>query len=114
MNSSGLTKRLKWLLQSMLNIKTVVFSKKATYRLTKITDFIYTQSQSESITLAYMSRLKEYIYNILMQFPESGRKAEEYGKNIRKLVYQGYSILYRINEPKERVEIVNIFRENLP
>lgn len=114
MNSSGLMKHLKWLLQSMLNIKTVVFSKKATYRLTQITDFIYTQSQSESITLAYMSRLKEYIYNILMQFPESGRKAEEYGKHIRKLVYQGYSILYRINEPKERVEIVNIFRENLP
>jgi plasmid stabilization system protein ParE len=107
-------KRLRWLRQSMRNIKTVVFSKKATYRLTKITDFIYTQTQSESMTLAYMSRLKEYIRDILIHFPESGRKCEEYGKGIRKLVYQGYSILYRLNEPKERVEIVNIFRENLP
>lgn len=107
-------KHLKWLQQSMHNIKSIVFSKKATHRLAKITDFIYNQSQSETITLAYMARLKQYIFNILIQFPESGRKAEEYGKAIRKLVYQGYSILYRINEPKGRVEIVNIFRENRP
>lgn len=98
----------------MLNIKSIVFSKKATHRLTKITDYIYNQSRSDIITLAYMARLKQYIFNILTQFPESGRKAEEYGKAIRKLVYQGYSILYRINEPKGRIEIVNIFRENLP
>ena len=58
--------------------------------------------------------LKEYMNDILIRFPESGRKADEYGKEIRKLVYQGYSILYRINLAKERVEIVNIFRENLP
>lgn len=98
----------------MQNTKKIVFSKKAANRLTKITDYIYAQSQSEHITLAYMARLKQYIYNILTQFPESGRKAEEYGKAIRKLVYQGYTILYRINEVKERIEIVNIFRENLP
>ena len=98
----------------MQNIKSIVFSKKAAHRLAKITDFIYTQSRSDTITLAYMARLKQYIFNILTQFPESGRKAEEYGKAIRKLVYQGYSILYRINNPKERIEIVNIFRENLP
>lgn len=98
----------------MQKIKSIVFSKKAIHRLTKITDFIYNQSQSETITVAYMARLKQYIYNILTQFPESGRKAEEYGKAIRKLVYQGFSILYRINESKERIEIVNIFRENLP
>jgi len=107
-------KHLRWLRQSMLNIKNIVFSKKATHRLTKITDYIYNQSRSDTIILAYMARLKQYIFNILTQFPESGRKAEEYGKAIRKLVYQGYSILYRINESKGRIEIVNIFRENLP
>ena len=98
----------------MNGIKSIIFSKKAAYRLRKITDFIYNQSQSDTITLAYMARLKRYIFNILTQFPESGRKTQEYGENIRKLVYQGYSILYRINEPKERIEILNIFRENLP
>lgn len=63
----------------MQNIKSIVFSKKATHRLTKITDFIYNQSKSDKITLAYMARLKQYIFNILTQFPESGRKAQEYG-----------------------------------
>ena len=98
----------------MQKIKNIVFSKKASQRLAKIADFIYDKSESKSIALAYMARLKQYIFNILTQFPESGRKAEEYGKKIRKLVYQGYSILYRVNEQKERIEIVNIFRENLP
>ena len=59
----------------MQNIKSIVFSKKATHRLTKITDFIYHQSRSDTITLAYMERLKQYIFNILTQFPESGRKS---------------------------------------
>lgn len=92
----------------------IVFSKKAAYRLAKIADYIYEQSRSEDLTLAYMSRLQEYMADVLPRFPEAGRKADEYGKNIRKLVYQRYSILYRINETKERIEIVNIFRENLP
>lgn len=107
-------KRLRRLRQSMPAINKIVFSKKATYRLTKIADYIYEQSASEKSAFSYMMRLKEYINDILIRFPESGRKADEYGKEVRKLVYQGYSILYRINLAKERVEIVNIFRENLP
>lgn len=98
----------------MPQIDKIVFSKKAAYRLGKIADYIYEQSRSEDLTLAYMDRLKEYMSDVLIRFPEAGRKADEYGKNIRKLVYQGYSILYRINEAKNRIEIANIFRENLP
>jgi plasmid stabilization system protein ParE len=98
----------------MLQIDKIVFSKKAAYRLAKIADYIYEQSRSEDLTIAYMSRLEEYISDVLLMFPEAGRKADEYNKNIRKLVYQGYSILYRINEAKNRIEIANIFRENLP
>jgi plasmid stabilization system protein ParE len=98
----------------MLQIDKIVFSKKAAYRLAKIADYIYEQSRSEDLTIAYMSRLEEYISDVLLMFPEAGRKADEYNKNIRKLVYQGYSILYRVNEAKNRIEIANIFRENLP
>lgn len=80
----------------------------------KIADYIYEQSRCENITTAYMQRLKEYMHDVLLRFPEAGRKTCEHGANIRKLVYRGYSILYRIDEAKERIEIVNIFRENLP
>lgn len=76
----------------------------------KIADYIYEQSRSKDLTLAYMGRLQEYMSDVLLRFPEAGRKADEYGKNIRKLVYRGY----RINEAKQRIEIANIFRENLP
>ncbi len=100
--------------QNMPQAKKIVFSKKAAYRLGKIADYIYEQSRSEDLTLVYMGRLQEYMSDVLPRFPEAGRKADEYGKNIRKIVYRGYSILYRINEAKQRIEIANIFRENLP
>jgi len=57
-------KHLRWLRQSMHNIKSIVFSKKATYRLAKITDFIYNQSQSELI-------------NYKMSLKQNGQKQKE-------------------------------------
>jgi len=36
----------------------------------------------------------------------------ELAPNTRKLVYQGFSIIYRI--ANDRVEILTIYRENLP
>jgi len=98
----------------MSEIKTIVFSKRAILRLKNIADFIYKKSLSNEITLNYINRLKAYISSMLLSFPESGRKADEFGKDVRKLVYQGYSILYKINLDKERIEILTIYRENLP
>jgi len=98
----------------MSEIKTIVFSKRAILRLKNIADFIYKKSLSNEITLNYINRLKAYISSMLLSFPESGRKADEFGKDVRKLVYQGYSILYQINLDKERIEILTIYRENLP
>lgn len=94
--------------------KTVVFSTKAALRLAAISNYLFEKTGSQQFVLDYMARMKEYIRLILLQFPEAGREAEEYGPNIRKIVYRGYSILYRHNEPKGRIEIVNLFRENLP
>lgn len=98
----------------MPQVNKILFSKKAANRLAKIADYIYEQSKSEKTTFAYMQKLKDYMQDILLYFPEAGRKAPEFGQNIRKIAYQKYAILYRINLAKERIEIVNIYRDNLP
>lgn len=37
---------------------------------------------------------------------------EKFGAGIRRLSYQKYSILYRIND--EQIDILTFYRENLP
>ena len=35
-------------------------------------------------------------------------------ENIRDMIYKGYTIVYRINTKKERIEILRIFNKNKP
>jgi len=49
---------------------------------------------------------------IAWEFPESGVLLPEYGDEIRKVVYKKYSFVHRIKS--DRIEVLTIFRENLP
>lgn len=90
----------------------IKFTAKFYQKLDEISDFIYTQSQSKPLTIAYIKKLKKHIYISLSDFPKLGRPADEYGTNIRKLVHQRYSILYTIK--KEYILVLTIYKENLP
>ena len=83
-------------------------------RLEAIADFIYTESGSRQTTRTYIQKLRSYVRQTLSAFPEAGRAADEYGANIRKLVFRGYSILYRFDKKAELIEVLTIYRENLP
>ncbi len=82
------------------------------HRLFEISDFIYHQSESKTFTTKYITQLKEHIVLSLTTFPKLGRPAEEFGEDIRKLVHQKYSILYKIE--KEYILVLTIYKENLP
>ena len=90
----------------------IVFSKKATKNLMDHAKYIYEQTKNEDIADAYLNKMQSFISEMLTKFPHSGRPAEDIAPNTRKLVYQGFSIIYRVQE--ERVEILTIYRENLP
>ena len=49
----------------------------------------------------------------LSYFPKLGRPAEEFGEDIRKLVHQNYTILYKIITEDE-ISVITIYRQNLP
>jgi plasmid stabilization system protein ParE len=90
----------------------VVFSNTASNNLISQALYIFEQTQSIALSDKYLDDMKEYIVSMLSSFPKAGRPSEELAPHTRKLVYQGYSIIYRVGQ--ERIEILTLYRENLP
>ena len=90
----------------------VVFSPKALQRLEELADYLFEKTQSAEFVISYLDKLENYLIDILTLFPESGTPMEKYGVGIRRLSYQKYSILYRINA--SQIDILTFYRENLP
>ena len=76
-----------------------------------IAEYIYEQTKSKKLTREYLQRLREFIISTLSAFPYAGRSCEELISGSRKLVYQGYSIIYTIE--KDQIWILTLYRENL-
>lgn len=74
--------------------------------------YIFEKRQSVDISDRYLDDMQEYITMMLSKFSKAGRPAEEFGAGVRKLVYQRYSILYKITD--KQIVVLTIFRENLP
>jgi plasmid stabilization system protein ParE len=89
----------------------IIFSNKAQTQLIDHAHFIYEQSKNADIADAYLDKMRDYIVDILTQFPKSGRPSEDIIENSRKLVYQGFSIIYCIEVT--HIEVLTIYRENL-
>ena len=89
----------------------VIFSKKATNNLIYQALYIFDRTQSIELSDKYLDDMKAFIVEMLSRFPKAGRPSDGLESNSRKLVYQGYSIIYRISE--EQIEILIIYRENL-
>ena len=90
----------------------IVFSKTASERLIGQALYIFKQTQSIELSDNYLDGMKVFIESTLSVFPKAGRPSEDIASDTRKLVYQGYSIIYRIGE--NQIEILTIYRENLP
>ena len=90
----------------------IKFTPKFHQRLDEIADYLYEESKSKALTLKYILKLKSHIQVYLTTFPKLGRPADEFGTGIRKLVHQGYTILYRID--KNYILVITIYKENLP
>ncbi|MDD5400985.1 MAG: type II toxin-antitoxin system RelE/ParE family toxin [Sulfurimonas sp.] len=90
----------------------IVFSKIAALSLVEQAKYIFEQTKNEDVADRYLDKMKNYIIQTLSNFPKSGRPTEELLSNTRKLVYQGYSIIYSVSDTQ--IEILVIFRENLP
>ncbi len=97
--------------QSKAIVTEVVFSQTATKNLIDQADYIFEKTQSVTLSDTYLDNMKKYIHTMLSHFPSSGRPSEDIAVGTRKLVYQGYSIIYRITD--KRIEVLTLYRENL-
>ena len=102
---------MKHLIEYFQNMK-IEFTEESLQNLDEIAQYIYDETHSKNITSKHIRKLRAFIKASLVDFPKLGRPAEEFGRNIRKLVYQRYCILYIIQE--KGIDIVTIYRENLP
>lgn len=96
----------------MKNEPEIVLSPKALQRLEELAEYLYEQTQSKRFVREYLGKIEAYLENILKLFPESGTPMPEYGENIRRLSYQRFSILYRIE--KKQIQILTFYRQNQP
>jgi plasmid stabilization system protein ParE len=90
----------------------IVFSPRARQRLADVADYLYQQNLSQRFVLDYLQRFEDWLNTLLLQFPESGTPMPEFGDNIRRVVYQQYSFVYRLNG--NTIEILTVYRENQP
>ncbi|QPK62881.1 type II toxin-antitoxin system RelE/ParE family toxin [Methylomonas sp. LL1] len=90
----------------------IVFSPRARQRLAEVADYLYQQNLSQRFVLDYLQRFEDWLNTLLLQFPESGTPMPEFGDNIRRVVYQQYSFLYRLKG--NSIEILTVYRENQP
>ena len=103
-----------------MNELKIEFSPHARERLADIADYLYQQDYSKSFVLNYLNRFESWLNKVLVQFPESGTPMPDYeadyGKDIRRVVYQKYSFVYRVNSNSKEstIVILTIYRENLP
>ncbi len=98
--------------QKVLIVHEIVFTNVATDALIAQALYLFEQTKNIEISDRYLEGMKEFIVSTLSHFPRAGRPAEEFGEGVRKLVYQGYSILYKISDNK--IVILTLFRENIP
>ena len=93
-------------------IDRVIFSKKATQRLIEQAHYIFEKTKDPNTADAFLDNMKLYLEEVLTTFPKIGRATPEFGEGVRKVIYQSYSILYRINQ--DTIEVLTIYRENIP
>ena len=90
----------------------ILFTREATDNLIHQAQYIYRQTLDTNKADKFFLTMKAHIVMMLESFPKIGRPAPEFGSDIRKLVHQSYSILYRIDP--DAIYIVSIYKENLP
>ena len=80
--------------------------------LFKILDYIARDKINASFN--FRNELDELIEN-LPNFPYKYRKSVYFADdNVRDLIYKGYTVIYRINIKKNRIDIVRMFNQNQP
>ena len=78
-------------------------------------DIVYfIASDKKGAALKFAKELKANINN-LSNMPYKYKQSIYYENiNIRDMAFKSYSIIYRINENKQQIEILEIFKKNIP
>ena len=92
--------------------RSIVFSPRAMARVEAISDNLLQQHLSKKFVVEYLADLENWLNRVLLEFPNAGTSMPNLGLGLRRVVYKRYSFIYRIKGQK--IEILTIYRDNLP
>ncbi len=91
---------------------TIIYKKSFENQLLQIVNYISKDKVSASIKFA--NELEKLILSI-PDNPYKYRKSIYFSnKNIRDMIYKGYTVNYKVNLQKNQIEILRIFNKNKP
>ncbi len=74
----------------------------------------YIAKDKKSAAIRFVKELKKQVNN-LTNFPYKYRVSYYHNdKNTRDMIFKGYTIIYRISQEKQLIEILEIFNKNTP
>ena len=74
----------------------------------------YIAKDKKNAAIRFAKELKKQVNN-LTNFPYKFRTTNYYkDDNIRAMIFKGYTVIYRISQEKELIEILEIFNKNTP
>lgn len=81
-------------------------------RLLEIIDYLHQQNLSNDFAVDYISKFEKFLTLVLTQFPEAGTLMPQFGEGVRRIVFQRYSFLYKVQQ--NTILILTVYRENQP
>lgn len=93
-------------------MKTIRYTLKARTSIQQIAEYLLDQTTSKAFVKQHLEKLRKSIEELLTSFPDAGVQIQLQGMTCRRLVVQGYSVLYVVKDGE--VAILLIYKQNEP
>ena len=93
-------------------MRTIRYTLKARSSITQIAKYLLAQTASKSFVRQHLDKLRQSVKELLTSFPGSGVQIKLQDISCRRVVVQGYSVLYVLKESE--VVILLIYKQNEP
>jgi plasmid stabilization system protein ParE len=93
-------------------LKAIRYTLKARTSIQQIAEYLLEQTTSKAFVKQHLEKLRKSIEELLTSFPDAGVQIQLQGMECRRLVVQGYSVLYVVKDCE--VAILLIYKQNEP
>jgi len=93
-------------------LRTLRYTLKARASIKQVAEYLLEQTTSKVFVKQHLDKLRGSIEKLLTSFPDAGVQIKLQGMVCRRIVVQGYSVLYTVNN--DEIAILLIYKQNEP